>query len=121
MFVVIGDRIEIFGGRRNHPLWHSYRDMVRRAKGLRKKDRQTYGETGCGICDSWGNFATFVLDMGPRPENHTLDRINPFIGYYPWNCRWSTRKQQANNTRKRWLKNAKIIRPGGDIHSPKIF
>lgn len=41
----------------------------------------------------------FFADMGPRPEGHTLDRIDPSKGYYKANCRWADKQTQESNKR----------------------
>ena len=52
---------------------------------------------GISYCKKWNNFINFLNDMGERPENTTLDRIDVYGNYEPNNCRWATYETQANN------------------------
>lgn len=81
----------------------SWREMKRRCLDLSRPDFQFYGAVGVQVCPQWlvkpGGFEQFLRDLGPRPEGHSLDRINPYGHYEPGNCRW--REALANSTDNR--------------------
>lgn len=82
------------------PTYRTWAEMLQRCKNPKRKSYPDYGARGIRVCKRWNEFPNFLKDMGIRPDNKTLDRIDNSRGYTKENCRWSTAQEQARNTRR---------------------
>ena len=83
------------------PTYRSWEAMRQRCNNPNSDWYHLYGGSGVSVCERWSSFENFLKDMGERPENRTLDRVNPYGNYEPNNCRWASPAEQSNNKRKK--------------------
>jgi hypothetical protein len=95
-------------GYRHKQIYHIWCGIIQRCTNPNNKAYKYYGGRGIKICDHWKDFANFIADItaeiGDRPDDLSLDRINNNGNYEPGNIRWATRSEQMLNKRpyKEW-------------------
>jgi len=89
---------------RRAPTHSSWQAMIGRCTNPKYPSYPNYGGKGIEVCDRWRygedgktGWICFYEDMGPRPANTTIDRIDGALGYFLENCRWATHEQQMAN------------------------
>lgn len=90
----------------DHRLYLTWKSMKTRCYNPNAKSYKYYGGRGISVYWSWlEDFWIFVEDMYPSfEEGKTLDRVDNKQGYSPWNCRWSSHEEQANNQGREYTK-----------------
>jgi hypothetical protein len=80
------------------PEYYAWAAMLQRCYNPNNSFYKRYGARGITVCERWKNsFADFYSDMGAKPANTSIDRIDNNGNYEPSNCRWATQKAQLAN------------------------
>jgi hypothetical protein len=88
---------------RGHPIYQTWQSMLGRCRNKNNPAYDRYGGRGIAVCERWTVFKNFLADMGERPDDLSIDRIDNSKGYEPSNCRWATPIQQGRNRRNNVL------------------
>jgi len=77
--------------------YNSWLSMKRRCNDENNNRYEYYGNKGISYDTRWDDFKNFLEDMGERPANCSLERLNINKGYCKDNCTWVDAITQANN------------------------
>lgn len=98
----IAPKSKVTHGKSKTPTYKIYKQMISRCYNTKDIGYPTYGGAGITVHPFWlESFENFLEDMGERPENTSLNRINGAKLYSKENCEWATFSVQAYDQKMR--------------------
>ena len=84
----------------DHYTYSSYNAMIQRCTNINNGNYSRYGAIGVTVCEEWlqsggSGYAAFLNDMGHRPKNTSINRINSSMIYSKDTCEWASATMQA--------------------------
>jgi hypothetical protein len=103
-------------GKSGTPIYKVWVGVKRRTVGRGNEHSRKFYK-GVSLCPEWHNFEPFYRWASSRwKKGLDIDRIDTTKGYSPENCRFVTRKENTQNTRRsrRWHVNGLVFESSGD-------
>ena len=82
--------------------------LIQRCTNPKRKEWKNYGGRGIRVCKRWLKFENFLEDMGIRPEECEIDRIENDGDYFMLNCHWVTKIKNLRSSRHTKLNVSKV-------------